>query len=243
MKTEQKSHIIASFGTLVTLAGVLALLWFVYIGVPEMMEDEGIVVAFGQESEGQGVQPEPQPMPVPPTESVVSQPATESQPAREDYITQEDEEALALAEQKKREEAEKERKRQQAIAKAQAMGALFGAASEPTTGSGTTVGEQQAGNVTGTANTGQNTYSLAGRSLIGKLPLPAKDYNSEGIVVINISVDKEGKVVNASVGRGTNTGDDHLLQSAKAAALKAQFSPTDKPTLQMGTITYIFKLN
>lgn len=243
MKTEQKSHIIATAGTLVFLGGVLALLLFVYIGVPEMIEDEGIVVAFGQEAEGQGVQPERQPKPVPPTETVVSQPATQSQPAKEDFITQEDEEALALAEQKRAEEEEKERKKQQAIAKAQAMGALFGTATEPSTGSGTTAGNQQAGNVTGTSNSGQNTYSLSGRSLVGKLPLPARDYNSEGIVVINISVDKEGKVVNASVGRGTNTGDDHLLQSAKAAALKAQFSPTDKPTLQMGTITYIFKLN
>lgn len=241
MKTEQKSHIIATAGTLVFLIGVLALLLFVYIGVPEIIEDEGIVVAFGQEEEGQGTHPEPLPMPQP--EPVVSQPSSVSQPAKEDFITQEDEEALALAEQKRAEEEEKERKKQQAIAKAQAMGALFGAAPEPSTGSGTTAGNQQAGNVTGTSNSGQNTYSLAGRSLVGKLPLPARDYNSEGIVVINISVNKEGKVVNASVGRGTNTGDDHLLQSAKAAALKAQFSPTDKPTLQMGTITYIFKLN
>lgn len=241
MKTEQKSHIIATAGTLVFLIGVLALLLFIYIGVPEIIEDEGIVIAFGQEEDGQGTHPEPLPMPQP--EPVVSQPSSVSQPAKEDFITQEDEEALALAEQKRAEEEEKERKKQQAIAKAQAMGALFGAASEPSTGSGTTLGNQQAGNVTGTSNSGQNTYSLAGRSLVGKLPLPAKDYNSEGIVVINISVDKEGKVVSASVGKGTNTGDDHLLQSAKAAALKAQFSPTDKPTLQMGTITYIFKLN
>ena len=241
MKTEQKSHIIATAGTLVFMIGVLVLLLFVYIGVPEIIEDEGIVVAFGQEEDGQGTNPEPLPMPQP--EPVVSQPSSESQPAKEDFITQEDEEALALAEQKRAEEEEKERKKQQAIAKAQAMGALFGAAPEPSTGSGTTAGNQQAGNVTGTSNSGQNTYSLAGRSLVGKLPLPARDYNSEGIVVINISVNKEGKVVNASVGRGTNTGENYLLQSAKAAALKAQFSPTDKPTLQMGTITYIFKLN
>lgn len=241
MKTEQKAHIIASFGTFAFLVGVLALLWFLCISAPQILEEEGIVVAFGQEETGQGTKPEP--LPLPQTEPAISQPATQTQPAKEELITQEDEESLALAQQQRAEEEERERKKQQAIAKAQAMGALFGAAPETSKGSGTTAGDKQAGNVTGTSTVGQNTYSLAGRSLVGKLPLPAKDYNTEGIVVVNISVNKEGKVVSASIGKGTNTGDDHLLQSAKAAALKAQFSPTDKPTLQMGTITYIFKLN
>ncbi len=241
MKTEHKSHIIASAGTLVFLIGVFALLWFLSLSAPQVQEDEGIVVAFGQEEQGEGSKPEP--LPLPQTQPVISQPSSQSQPAKEDFITQEDEEALALAEQKRAEEEEKERKRQEAIAKAQAMGSLFGQAPETSTGSGTAQGNKQAGSVTATSATGQNSYSLAGRSLVGKLPAPAKDYNTEGVVVINISVDRDGKVVSASVGKGTNTGDDHLLQSAKAAALKAQFSPTDKPTLQMGTITYIFKLN
>ena len=241
MKTEQKAHIIASFGTLAFLIGVLALLWFLYISAPQILEEEGIVVAFGQEETGQGTKPEP--LPLPQTEPAISQPAAQTQPAKEELITQEDEESLALAQEQRAKEEERERKKQEAIAKAQAMGALFGAAPEPSKGSGTSAGEKQAGNVTGTSTVGQNSYSLAGRSLVGRLPLPAKTYNTEGVVVINISVNKEGKVVSASVGKGTNTGDDHLLQLAKAAAQKAQFSPTDKPTLQMGTITYIFKLN
>lgn len=241
MKTEQQSHIIASAGTILFMLGLLAMLWFIYLDQPIIPEDEGIVVAFGQEQDGQGSQS--QQLPKPQTDPVISQSEEQMQPAKQDYLTQEDEEALALAEQQKAEQAERERKKQEAIARAQAMGALFGSAPASSTGSGNEAGNQQIGSVHGNAVSGQNSYSLGGRSLVGKLPLPAKDYNTEGTVVVNISVDKQGKVVSASIGKGTNTGDDHLLQSAKAAALKAQFSPTDKPTLQMGTITYIFKLN
>lgn len=240
MKTEQKAHIIASFGTFAFLVGVLALLWFLYISAPQILEEEGIVVAFGQEETGQGTKPEP--LPLPQTELAISQPATQTQPAKEELITQEDEESLALAQQQRAEEEERERKKQEAIAKAQAMGALFGAAPETSKGSGTTAGDKQAGNVTGTSTVGKD-YRLDGRELVGKLPLPAKTYNTEGIVVIRISVDKEGNVVNATSSKGTNTSDDHLIQLAKAAAYKAKFSPTDKPEFQVGTITYTFKLN
>ena len=77
---------------------------------------------------------------------------------------------------------------------------------------------------------------------MGRLPKPSTNIQKEGIVVVNIQVDKEGNVVSAVVGKGTNTSDYSLQQAATVAAKKAKFTPTDKPTLQMGSITYTFKL-
>ena len=58
-------------------------------------------------------------------------------------------------------------------------------------------------------------------------------------------VDKDGNVVNTSVGKGTNTSDPALLRAAQEAAKKTKFSPrTDgKDGDQFGTITYKFILN
>ena len=258
MKVETKSHIIASVGTLSALALLLALLFFLQIGVPQVYEDEGIEVAFGVVEDGGGFQPSREPAPQ--EEQVMSQPSAPSHPSDNDLLVQEDEEALQLAKQREEEarriaQAEAERKareaqeaaererKQKAIARANAMGSLFGTSDEPTTGSGTGKGEEHKGNPTvGTAPLGESYYSLAGRGIVGTLPKPASNVQKEGVVVVNIQVDREGNVVSAVVGKGTDTGDYTLQQLAVAAAKKAKFTPTDQPTLQMGKITYTFKL-
>lgn len=258
MKVEQKSHIYASVGTALSLVLLFLLLFFLRVGIPQVNEDEGIEVAFGVAEDGGGYEQTVEPAPQ--EEQTMSQPSAPSHPSDNDLIVQEDEESLQMAKQREEEarrlaQAEAERKakeaaeaaererKQQAIAKANAMGALFGTSSEPTTGSGTGTGEEHKGNPTlGTAPMGESYYSLAGRGIVGTLPKPATSIQKEGVVVVNIQVDKEGNVVSTSVGKGTNTSDYGLQQAAQAAAKKAKFSPTDKPTLQMGSITYTFKL-
>lgn len=258
MIIEIKSHIYATVGTIVAIVLLLLLLFYVQIAAPQVQEDEGIEVAFGVVEDGGGYQPTKEPAPQ--EEQNLYQPSAPSRPSNNDMITQEDEESLQVPEQRKEEtpkidQAEAERKkkeaeeaaererREQAIARANAMGSLFGTSSEPTSGSGTGTGEQHQGNPTlGTTPIGENYYSLAGRSIVGDLPVPAKGIQKEGKVVVDIMVDKDGKVVSAKVGTGTDTGEYALQQAAIAAAYKAKFNPTDKPTLQMGKITYYFKL-
>jgi colicin import membrane protein len=101
---------------------------------------------------------------------------------------------------------------------------------------------QNRGEGGGTGNSGIS-YDLGGRGF-QKLPLPKYDYQEEGKVVVEVSVDRSGKVIQAIPGiKGSSTLDEYLLKVAKEAALQAQFdSKPDAPLVQKGTITYNFVL-
>jgi colicin import membrane protein len=98
------------------------------------------------------------------------------------------------------------------------------------------------GTGSGTGTSGVS-YNLQGRGF-QSLPNPKYDYQGEGKVVVEVSVDRSGKVTEATAGaKGSNTLEEYLLSVAKEAALKATFEPkSDAPLKQKGTITYIFKL-
>jgi len=87
------------------------------------------------------------------------------------------------------------------------------------------------------------SYDLGGRSS-QTLPIPKYEIQSEGRVVVEVSVDQQGKVVQAVPGiKGSTTLDEYLLKVAKEAALEARFEvKRDAPPIQKGTITYNFKL-
>ena len=101
-----QSHTIAGAVTVVLLLLLLLLLFKLTMRAPIQLEDEGIVITFGNADEGGGMpdalpldqiaQPEQQPAPAAPV-----------QPSNNDLMVQEDEESLALAQQ-----TEEERKRQ-----------------------------------------------------------------------------------------------------------------------------------
>ncbi|MFP4025753.1 MAG: energy transducer TonB, partial [Thiohalospira sp.] len=86
-------------------------------------------------------------------------------------------------------------------------------------------------------------YSLEGRNP-ESLPKPEYNYQIEGKVVVEITVDKYGNVTDANPGvKGSTTLEATLLASAKKAALKAKFDrKPDAPAYQKGTITYYFRL-
>jgi outer membrane biosynthesis protein TonB len=122
------------------------------------------------------------------------------------------------------------------------------------TGEGITGGEGNQGSPNGSVdsqNRGEGgglgdkgiTYDLQGRGF-QKLPLPKYDYQGEGKVVVEVSVDRSGKVLQAIPGiKGSNTLDEYLLRVAKDAAMEAQFEvKSDAPLVQKGTITYNFVL-
>lgn len=122
-------------------------------------------------------------------------------------------------------------------------------ASTAGTGGGTTGGAKGSpnggtGGTTGNATGGKgNRYSLEGRSISGSFIRPSYAAQEEGKVVVNITVDRSGNVIDAAVGRGTNTDNQSLRNAAIAAAKKTKFNAIDKGAdRQVGTITYNFEL-
>ena len=90
---------------------------------------------------------------------------------------------------------------------------------------------------------GSSGFSLAGRYMVGNLPRPAYSADAEGRVVIRITVNSEGRVTNAVYEQaGSTTNHGELVGAARAAALRARFTPSEEE-IQTGTITYIFRLN
>ena len=93
------------------------------------------------------------------------------------------------------------------------------------------------------------SFDLGGRSIIGTPPQPIHSENipsKDGIiVVVEISVDKDGKVTKARAGvsndkNKTTTSNKKLWDAAQKAALGTKFSES-KATVQYGYIVYRFK--
>ena len=83
-------------------------------------------------------------------------------------------------------------------------------------------------------------FSLTGRSVMTP-PILSKDTKEQGTVVVEITVDKNGKVIKAEPnGRGTNTQSPMLKAKARQAALATTFNVSGEFEEQKGTITIIF---
>ncbi|MDR1257677.1 MAG: energy transducer TonB [Tannerellaceae bacterium] len=232
--------------------------------VPE--EEEGILVNFGNVDAAAGTF-EPQytgdipPRSAPPA-SVFQQP----QPDRENLLTQDMEESVAIEESRRREERRIEEERQTALAEQRRReeeqrqrentinSRVAGAFGSNNTGENSQgdaeSGTGNQGSPFGNADRGANdgiggygSFNLNGRSL-GSGGLPRPDYNvqEEGRIVINITVDPRGAVIFAEIGRGTNIDNASLRQSAISAARKAKFNSIASVNNQSGTITYNYKL-
>ena len=125
MSKQSQSHIIASVGTVVSMCLIFLLLWWLQVKAPVQMEDEGIVVAFGDAEEGGGM-PDVRPLDAITQVEQIPAPAAPARPSENDLMVQEDEESLALAkqaeEEKKRRAEEEEliRKRKEDEARAEA---------------------------------------------------------------------------------------------------------------------------
>lgn len=103
-------------------------------------------------------------------------------------------------------------------------------------------GSPNSNNYSGNGGNGMN-FSLAGRSNV-TLPRPNYSSNEQGTVVIQIWVDRDGKVTRAEYQpKGSSTSNGYLVSQARAAALRARFNADpNAPDEQRGTITYIFKI-
>ncbi|RUT73155.1 energy transducer TonB family protein [Ancylomarina longa] len=83
-------------------------------------------------------------------------------------------------------------------------------------------------------------YSLKDRYKVF-LPIPVFKCEGEGKIMVEIKVDKSGRVLNASINRGQSIEDDCLFEAALLASRKTRFNvSTNSPIVQIGTITYQF---
>jgi outer membrane biosynthesis protein TonB len=94
---------------------------------------------------------------------------------------------------------------------------------------------------------GQGTgvsFELGGRKA-QSLVKPPYNIQKDGIVVVDITVDRSGRVTAATPGaKGSTTLEESLLKLAKEAALQTKFEPmSDGPIIQYGKITYDFRLS
>jgi len=156
-----------------------------------------------------------------------------------------------LAEQKRAEERRIQKEKQDAIDK-RAKNAFGGQNTNgDNTGEGVTEGTGNQGKPEGDINSNNRvggsgsgngiSFNLNGRSS-RSLPPPPKIHNTEGKVVVEVTVDQNGNVISARSGvRGSTISDAQLLDVAKKAALKAKFNvDKDAPAIQKGEITYFF---
>ena len=84
------------------------------------------------------------------------------------------------------------------------------------------------------------SWSLDGRKA-SRLPIPAYRCVGAGQVTVIITVNNQGKVIDAKVDEGSSSGDGCLRSFATRAARMSLFNAsTTAPARQMGTITYAF---
>lgn len=222
------------------------------MSIPEEQNDEGIMVSFGETTDGAGNNPTPVAEPAPAKSTPVATP----KPVKQEYMTSKDPNALAIAEQKKKDKQQKEalekqrleeirianekkKKEQDAINNANnTMSGLFGNGGH--SGSGTTSGSGTQGNPAGKGTSGGNSWSLTGRSLSGRLASPNYENDVEGKVTVNIRVDANGNVTSASIGSPTTISDQATRNAAISAAKSTRF--TSGNGVATGSITYNFNL-
>lgn len=263
----KRAHIIAALGTLFFLLLTFLFLWFVYVNAPQLEEEEGIVVAFGNAEDGGGYNNQPAsalptettaPPPLPQTPSdnpLLTQddpsPALTNQQALEEQRRQAEQQELIRKKQEAEAQAEAERiakeqalaekraKEQQAIDNASRLAGLFGNKPTESEGSGTTTGSTSKGNPVGQGSSGGHDWSLNGRRLNSSLGRPKAEGTQEGKVVVEIRVNAQGKVIDYRIGQGTEISEKTTRQAAMDAARKVVFSEGKGEVT--GTITYYFE--
>lgn len=216
-----------------------------------------------QETTSPNVVPDPIPM----AENTAKQSKPVVANTDEAPVTQDFEETVAIkeakrkADEKREQEAVEQRKKaetdrlaaQEAEKKGKInnqMAGLFGngegdGSRGETTGTGTQgvpTGNASYGKTSGVG--GWGSFDLGGRSLgSGGLIRPTYNVNDYGTVVVDILVNAKGEVVEATIGKGTNTDNATLRNEALKAAKRTKFNAVSAVINQKGTITYKFNLN
>ncbi len=254
-------------GTIVIHNIIILILLFTFLSIPHPKPFEGgILINFGDvEKAGGPAEPALNNAPPAQPEKAASEPATS---AKEGIMTQDFEEAPAVKKVPEKKKTEKKPRPKPVETKTATSAkpvektptvntkALYSNKGQSTSESGTSEGIYKGtgnmGSPNGTPESDNYSQGLGGTgivsSLAGRSPLhlqkPEFNVLKEGIVVVEISVDRSGKVNNATPGvKGSTIVDNTLYAAAKKAALESKFNlKDDAPERQVGTITYHFKL-
>ena len=265
-----KEKIIGIAGTVVVHVLLALLLYFLVLDTPPTPPEKGIEVVLGMDVENvamakpaevKPVAPKPVPTkPVKPTpdeqlmtqdseESVAMQPEKPKKEQPKPKVSEKTPEQI----QKEREEAERiEQERKEAEAREAAENRLANAFSK---GSNMSKKEDAAesdaakGSPQGNSDSGAQTGIGVSFSLEGRAPgtdgivRPTEKLQAAGKVVVDITVNPSGKVIDASINtRMTNTADLKLRNAALKAAKATVFNTIAGVDNQRGTITYNFEL-
>ncbi|WP_152287099.1 energy transducer TonB [Flavicella marina] len=270
-KHERKSAAI----TVLLMAAILLLMLFFGMRYMDPPEEYGIAINFGTSDVGNGspvfketVKSTQQPTQ---QQSIPKQQAKPVEEVKEEVLTQNTEEAPVIQKEKvvkketptpqeKPKEIEKpavkEAPKPSEATQAALSNLLNGNPSEgdETKGEGDDAEAGLKGSELGDPNSskyygnggsgGDGNYRLGNRKAIEK-PQIQSDCNEDGIVVINIEVDRRGNVNRVSLSlKGSNTTSPCLVEIAKKAALSTKWSadPEASPG-QKGTIIYHFSLS
>ncbi len=191
-----------------------------------------------------------------PTETVVSEQAP-AENVDEEVLTQNSEEAPSIDKKKekkeeivepvKKEEPKPDKNLSDALNKWKTKSPASGGG-DGNTGTpgdqGDINGDPNSSNYTGGGDGNGISFNLAGRTMVNK-PKIQDNSQEEGRVVVDIFVDKYGKVIRVNAGaRGSNTTNSTLLKKAKEAALATKFNANPNAREeQKGQMTFIFILN
>ena len=249
---------------------ILILLFFVGMSYLDPPIEQGIAINFGTSDVGSGkIQPTekiesaPQKTTPPP----VSQPKSE---IKEDVVSQNIEDAPVVEKEKPKNEQKEtpvKEKPKEEVKKADpkpdrsttdALSSILNGPKSDGTAKGGEGDDTKSGDKgspdgdpnassyygTGKGLDGDGNYQLGGRKALNKEKF-MQDCNESGIVVVNIEVDRRGRVTNATAGvRGSTNTNQCLLEPARKAALATKFNPDDKaPAKQVGKIIYRFSIS
>lgn len=262
MNKTKKDRITASIGTLLVHALALLVLFLMAFRTPlPLPGEEGVEVDLGMYNQGMGeVQPEKSAIP---QQSAPPKPQEDKTvKSKEDIVTQDTEEAPSIKTEKKKENKEETTAKPKDTPKEPEepkpvvnQKALFKGADKSQEGGseGITGQPGDQGNPNGLAGVkkydghgGQGNgagYDLGGRGA-KTLQRPSQDFPEEGHIVVEIWVDREGNVVRASVGKGTDITNTQMRNMALEAARRSKFvADPNAAEEQKGTITYTFVQN
>lgn len=87
------------------------------------------------------------------------------------------------------------------------------------------------------------SFNIAGRS-VKSLPRPMFNNGyQDGIIIVDVEVNPEGKVIAAKINSKTSINNASMKQSCLDVALKTEFSSLNLSENQSGSITYSCKLD
>ncbi len=252
-KENQKKAAIISF---FVMGGIIALLFIVAFSnmpKPEDLEGGGgVAVSLGQPDAGG---------PSAQASAKQQKSSTNQEQVDDPIISQDDPDAVAIKTQKNKKKVENKPDPKPKLD--EDLSDILGSLNKPKTsgtGAGTNAGNagsptgQAGGNETGGSGTsgsgggtsagkgwGMTNYNLGGRK-ITKQPSNDDEFNVNGTVIVDIWVDRTGKVVKTDVARGSSNSPQ-LRDLAEKLARKTEFqSNFSDDDLRKGTITFTFKI-